>query len=92
MILVAIATEFETKRNLKPSEIPLPSSGSLQSFKQIKQKTPEILHFHFFIPCSIGSVTSYSSENEAENLENGDVHLAQIPDFEMEYLENHLAH
>ena len=28
----------------------------------------------------------------AENLQNGDVHVAQIPDFEMEYLENHLAH
>ena len=23
---------------------------------------------------------------------NGDVHLAQIPDFEMEYLENHWTH
>ena len=32
-------------------------------------------------------MTSYLSENEAENLQNGDVHLAQIPDFEMEYLE-----
>ena len=32
---------------------------------------------------------SYLSENEAENLQNGDVHLAQIPDFEMKYLENH---
>ena len=40
----------------------------------------------------IASVTSYLSENEAENLQNGDVHLAQIPEFEMEYLENHLAH
>ena len=29
--------------------MPLPSSNSLQSFKQIKKKTPEILHFHFFI-------------------------------------------
>ena len=37
-------------------------------------------------------MTSYLIENEAENLQNGDVHLAQIPDFEMEYLENHLAH
>ena len=34
----------------------------------------------------------YSSENEAENLQNGDVYLAQFPDFEMGYLENHLAH
>ena len=37
-------------------------------------------------------MTSYLSENEAENLQNGDVHLTQIPDFELEYLENHLAH
>ena len=40
---------------------------------------------------SIASVTSYLSENEAKNLQNGDVHIAQIPDFEMEYLENHWA-
>ena len=39
--------------------------------------------------CSIASVTSYLSENEAKNLQNGDVRLAQIPDFEMGYLENH---
>ena len=37
-------------------------------------------------------MTSYLRENEAENLQNGDVHLAQIPDFGMRYLENHLAH
>ena len=37
-------------------------------------------------------MTSYLTENEAENQQNGDVRLAQIPDFEMEYLENHLAH
>ena len=36
-------------------------------------------------------MTSYLSENKAENLHNGDVNLAQIPDFEMWYLENHLA-
>ena len=35
---------------------------------------------------------SYLSGNETENLQNGDVHLAQIPDFEMECLENHLAY
>ena len=29
-------------------------------------------------------MTSYLIENEAENLQNGDVHLVQIPDFEME--------
>ena len=33
-------------------------------------------------------MTSYLSENEAENLQNDDVHLAQIPDFEIRYLEN----
>ena len=37
-------------------------------------------------------MTSYLSENEGKNLQNGDVHLAQFPDFEMGYLENHLAH
>ena len=37
-------------------------------------------------------MTSYLSENEAENLQNDDTHLAQIPDFEMKYLENHLVH
>ena len=35
---------------------------------------------------------SYLSESEAENLQNGDVHLAQIHEFEMEYLEYYLAH
>ena len=42
--------------------------------------------------CSIASMTSYLIENEAEDLQNSDVHLAQIPDFEIEYLENHLVH
>ena len=37
-------------------------------------------------------MTSYLSENEAKNLQNGDVHVAQILNFEMGYLENHLAH
>ena len=36
-------------------------------------------------------MTSYLNENEAENLQNG-VHLAQIRDFEMGHLENHLVH
>ena len=48
--------------------------------------------FIFSLSCSIASVTSYFIENEAENLQNGDAHLTQIPVFEMEYLENHLAH
>ena len=37
-------------------------------------------------------MTSYLSEREAKNPQNGDVHLVQIADFETEYLENHLAH
>ena len=37
-------------------------------------------------------MTLYLSENEAKNLQNGDVHLAQNPQFEMGYLEKHLAH
>ena len=47
--------------------------------------------FIFSMSCSIASVTSYLSENEIKNLQNGDVHLAEIPDFEMGHLENHLA-
>ena len=37
-------------------------------------------------------MTAYLCGNEAENLQNSDVHLAQITDFGMGYLENHLAH
>ena len=92
MILVAIATKLEMNPIVLMILIliPLPSSNSLQNFKQIKKKTPEILHFQFFI--ALKSVTSYLIKSEAENIQNGDIHLAQIPDFEMEYLENHLAH
>ena len=31
-------------------------------------------------------MTSYVSENEAKNLQNGDVHLAQIPDLKWDIL------
>ena len=41
--------------------------------------------------CGIASVTSYLTENEAKNVQNGDVHLGQIADFGMGYLKNHLA-
>ena len=34
-------------------------------------------------------MASYLCENEAENLQNGDFHLARIPDFGMRYLQNH---
>ena len=42
---------------------------------------------NFSLSCRIVSVTSYLRENEAENLQNGDIHLAQVPDFGMGYLE-----
>ena len=64
----------------------------MQSFTQIKPQTLRFLTLSVSLSCSNAFVTSYLSENETENLKNGDVHLAQIPDFEMEYLENHLAH
>ena len=47
--------------------------------------------FIFSMSCRTASLTSYLSENEAKNLQNGDVHLAQIPDFEKGYLENYLV-
>ena len=37
-------------------------------------------------------MTSYLDENEAKNLQNGDVHLVQIADFGVGYLKDHLAH
>ena len=80
------------QENLKSSEICLLSSNSPENFKQIEQKNLEILHFHFSFSCRIGSVTSYLCENETENLQNGDFHLAQISDFGMRYLENYLAY
>ena len=64
----------------------------MQNFKQMEQKTAEILHFHFSLSCRIASVTSDLRENEAENQQNGGLHFAQIPDFGIGYLENHLAH
>ena len=67
----------------------------LTACKVSKKSNRRLLRYFTFIfslSCSIASVTSYLSENEAENLKNGDVHLAKIPGFEIEYLENHLAH
>ena len=80
------------QENLKSSEIRLLSSNSPENFKQIEQRNPEILHFHFSFSCRITSVMSYLCQNEAENLQNGDFHFAQIPDFRLRYLENHLVH
>ena len=44
-----------------------------------------------YVWSKIASLTLYLSENEAENLQNGNVHFARIPDLEMGYLENHLG-
>ena len=64
---------------MKSSETVLPSSNSLQNFKQIEQKTPEIfITLSFFHCLGVASVRSYLSENDAKNLQNGNVHLAQI--------------
>ena len=46
----------------------------------------------FSLSCGTASVTSYLSESEAKNLQNGHAHLAQIPDFGMGYLGNYLVH
>ena len=40
---------------------------------------------------NLSYMISYLSENEAKDLQNGDVHHAPIPDFGMGYLENHLV-
>ena len=37
-------------------------------------------------------MTSYLCENEAEDFQNDDFHLAQIPDFEMRYFGEPFAH
>ena len=66
------------------------------SMRKISNKSNKrLMRYCTFIlsmSCSVASVTSYLSGIEAKNLQNGDVHIVQIPDFEMEYLENHLAH
>ena len=47
----------------------------------------------FSLSYRIASVMSYLSENEAENLQNGDRSiLLKFAEFGMGYLENHLVH
>ena len=83
-----MATKFKAKGN------------SFVHFKQISCKISNKSNkrlmryctFIFSMSCSIASVMSYLSGIEAKNLQNGDIHIAQVPDFEMEYLENHLVH
>ena len=48
--------KYQIKRNS------LLTSDILQNFKQVKRKTPEVLHFRFPVSCRIASVTSYLSE------------------------------
>ena len=87
LVWVDIATKFENKRNAFCS--------LLTACKILNKSDKRLLRYYMFIfsmSCRIASVTSYLSENEAKNLQNGDVHVAQIPDFEVGYLENHLAH
>ena len=55
------------------------------------QKAPCGIGLNKTLSCRIASVMSNLCENEAQNLQNGDFHLAEIPDFGMTYLENHLA-
>ena len=64
----------------------------LTAFKISNKRLLRYCSFIFSMSCRIASVASYVSENEAKNLQNGDVYLAPIPDFEMGYLENHFAH
>ena len=83
---------YQSQQNLKSSKIALLSSINLQHVKQMEQKISKILHYYFSLFCRLASVKSYLNENEAKNVQNGDVDLPQIPDFVMRYVENHLAH
>ena len=80
------------QENLKSSEIRLLSSNSPENFNKSNKRILRYYTSHFSFSCRIASVTSYLCENEAENLQNGDFHLAQIPGFGMRFLENHLAY
>ena len=73
-------------------EDPLMTSLPLPHFKHPSLLLPLPIH-HPFPPHENFDQTlmSYFSENEDKNLQNGDVHLAQIADFGMRYLENHLG-
>ena len=80
--------KFKVKRNSLVSRLVTACKISNKSNKKLMRYCT----FIFSISYSIASVTSYFIEEKAKNLQNGDVHIAQIPDFEMEYLENHLVY
>ena len=71
LILVAIAAKFQMKRN-SFYKVLIACEVSNKSNKRLLRYWTLI----FYMSCRIACVTSYLSENEAENLENGDVHLA----------------
>ena len=67
-----------------PIKIQISKVGALTACKLSNKSNKRLLRyctFIFALSCRIASVTSYLSENEAENLQNGDVDVAQIPDF-----------
>ena len=57
------------------------TSNGLQISNKSNKRLLRYRTFILSMLCRIASVTLYLSENEAKNLQNGDVHLAQIPDF-----------
>ena len=86
--------DFGCHNNQSLNEIKFFWQG-LTARKVLNKPNNRLLRYFSFIyslSCRIASVTSYLSENKAEHLQNGNVHLAQIPDFEMGYFKNHLAH
>ena len=86
-----MATKFKAKRN---SFVHFQQTACKISNKSNKRLMRYMVYctFIFSMSCSIASVMSYLSGIETKNLQNGDVHIAQVPDFEMEYLKNHLVH
>ena len=57
----------------------------------IEQQTAGILYFHVFKVLQDCVWDVIFMKNEAENLQNSEIHLAQVLDFLVGYLENHLA-
>ena len=87
LILVAIVTKFKIKRNFF-AEFQQPARFSNKSNKRL----PRYCIFIFSLSFRVASLKSFLCENKAENLQTGDFHLAQIPDFGMRYFENYLSH
>ena len=76
-----MATKFKIQRNsfvhfLQPAKFPNKSNNRLVRYST----------FILSMSCRIASVKSYLSENKAKNLQNGDVHVAHIPDIEIGYI------